>query len=254
MRTFRRCLTLMVFALVGFGCGPAVVLQAPAGWPGGVGGRRLYNTPAAYIYASDDVAAAEADGVARSAAGAIARCGGTAVKGLIVVTDVNDVPLAVGAGCHDGDSSACRDDGGRRVFGVARDGAVSCRADPLAAATVSRMLGTPEGGSGAWAVAIPTRGMIDRRLARSWVASVEDQPDMRWKLITAAILPVDVALMLPVWRESRALEREAVIFERMAGGQATWDDATRRARVDEYRNELVTERMWWMPMMWVPPM
>src|SRR6266571_3175646 len=102
MQERRRCPHLPTFPFVAFalllllaacGCGPAVVGPAPAGWPAEVNGRRLYNTPSAYVYATSDLAAGEADQAVRSAAAEIVRAGGEPGKGVVIVTDLGDGPL-----------------------------------------------------------------------------------------------------------------------------------------------------------------
>ncbi|MHC4272804.1 MAG: hypothetical protein ACYSUR_03940, partial [Planctomycetota bacterium] len=73
--------------------GPQTRLDPPAGWPLQWAERSLYHTPNAYIYASSDGAAGEADrfvgGQARSFRRQHDR---DPAKGLVVVTDKGDSP------------------------------------------------------------------------------------------------------------------------------------------------------------------
>src|SRR5437773_1729991 len=86
------CRTVLgiIITLVASGCGPSELLKNPSGWPAEWQGRRLYNTPSAYIYASTDSAAGEAERVTQSVAREIASRRGEPGKGLVVVTDVHD--------------------------------------------------------------------------------------------------------------------------------------------------------------------
>lgn len=86
------CLVLAALCL-GAGCAPAKVLDSPAGWPVEWKGRKLYHTPHAYIYAGSDAAAWEADELAARVHREFkSRTRKDAVKGLLLVTNVNDPP------------------------------------------------------------------------------------------------------------------------------------------------------------------
>ena len=62
-------------------------------WPREWNGRRLYDTPHAYVYASGDEAASEARGIVESALPRLPRDPDPSSKGLILMTDANDAPL-----------------------------------------------------------------------------------------------------------------------------------------------------------------
>jgi hypothetical protein len=72
-------------------CAPATLLNNPRGWPDEWAGRALYTTPSAYIYASSENAAGEADRlVTRRAQRLRDETGRQPARGLIVVTDRGD--------------------------------------------------------------------------------------------------------------------------------------------------------------------
>jgi hypothetical protein len=76
------------------GCGPARLLEAPAGWPLEWQNRKLFNTPNAYIYAGNEAAAGQADELAKRVSREFQeRTAGRSVKGLLLVTDVDEAPV-----------------------------------------------------------------------------------------------------------------------------------------------------------------
>jgi len=82
-------------AALASGCGPKVTLDAPAGWPQQWADRSLYHTPNAYIYASGDGAAGEADRfVDQRAKRFHQQHGRDPAKGLVIVTDKGDDAFA----------------------------------------------------------------------------------------------------------------------------------------------------------------
>lgn len=84
---------MLLLLLLG-GCGPAVVLENPAGWPGEFAGRKLYHTPNAYIYATSEAAAGEIDRRMVDVAGDFETASGAAsTKGLFFVVDTGDPSL-----------------------------------------------------------------------------------------------------------------------------------------------------------------
>ena len=75
-------------------CGPEIRLDPPAGWPQQWADRSLYHTPNAYIYASGNAAAGEADRFVDQRAQRFRRRYGRApAKGLVIVTDKGDEAL-----------------------------------------------------------------------------------------------------------------------------------------------------------------
>ncbi len=76
------------------GCAPVKLLDPPEGWLVEWRNRRLYNTPAAYIYASNDAAAGQADWLASRVGKEFKkRTGERPVKALLLVTDLNEEPV-----------------------------------------------------------------------------------------------------------------------------------------------------------------
>ena len=76
------------------GCGPSRTLKNPAKFPEDYRGRRLYNTPTAFIYASSSSAAGEAERLAAKVAEQYQKCTDTTPgKALLIVTDNQDQTL-----------------------------------------------------------------------------------------------------------------------------------------------------------------
>jgi hypothetical protein len=256
----------LLFAAVAFlisatiGCAPAVRLPAPPGWPAEISGRRLYNTPNTYIYASNDAAAGEADRVVQSAVAELSARGGAFAKGVVMVTDIGDVELgsnprrfyrAIDAENYGSD---CPDDGEERFAGMSNRLELLCRPIVIPRSAALDELSLPPEAAASWVVALPTRAMIDRGMARSMAKGLHDEHDPGWKAARVAALIVYVPLNLPINRESVAIERDVLIFTQMFDRQAKWSEAKRTNAPNEFRDRLVAGRMWYMPAMWFPPM
>jgi len=83
------CMGLLVASVLG--CAPAVVLDRPKEWPQEYAKRQLYNTPNAFIYASSEQAAGEADRLVIAVAKDFEKdTGRKAGKGLVFVSDTSD--------------------------------------------------------------------------------------------------------------------------------------------------------------------
>jgi hypothetical protein len=251
-------ITLLVLLIVG--CAPATVRPGPAGWPDDISSRRLYNTPRAYIYASNDAVAGEVDRLVASVAAAIAAQGGIASKGVVIVTDSKDGPLGTDAqrfyravrGEHSVCSYPADEDG--TFMGMSKETKLLCWPMVIPAEVARAELKLPDDAAANWIVALPTRAMIDRQLVRSYAKSVRDQHEVKWKAITVAALPLEVALLGPLHHETKSLERDVVLFAQMAERQPKWQETERQARVYEYRNRICVERTWFMPVTWFPPL
>jgi hypothetical protein len=90
-----RVAALVALALAALGCGPAEVIEPPGGWPPQWSGRKIYATPLAIIYASSDSAAGQADQAVRSAAAEYRkRTGRVPPRGVVIITDAGDEPIA----------------------------------------------------------------------------------------------------------------------------------------------------------------
>jgi len=92
----KRCARLVLAMLAGMvpGCAPRVLLDNPAGWPENWADRRLFNTPNAFIYATNKGVAGEADRLIQQVANDFRRqTGRQTPKGLLFATDVLDAPL-----------------------------------------------------------------------------------------------------------------------------------------------------------------
>jgi hypothetical protein len=251
---------VVALALLAAGCGPMNVLPGAPGWPSEMNGRRLYNTPRAYVYASNDAAAGEADRLVESVAMAIAARGGIASKGVVIVTDLRDGPLGTDARSFyrairgEDYVSHCPGDKDEAFMGMSEEVEMLCRPEVVPVAAARAELKLPDEAGATWVVALPTRAMIDWGLVRYYAKSVRDQRELKWKAFAVATLPLEVALVAPLHHETEAVERAVVVFEQIANRQAGWSETGRRERVYEYRNRVDVERTWYMPVTWFPPL
>lgn len=93
-RLERVCFCCALVAMTG--CAPRVMLAPPVEWPAEWRGRKLYHTPRALIYATNDAAAGEADRLTNRIGAAHALplpASESEAKGLIVVVDRGDDPV-----------------------------------------------------------------------------------------------------------------------------------------------------------------
>ncbi len=92
LERFCVCCVLVVMT----GCAPRVMLAPPVEWPAEWRGRKLYHTPRALIYATNDAAAGEADRLTNRIGAAHELplpANESEAKGLIVVVDRGDDPV-----------------------------------------------------------------------------------------------------------------------------------------------------------------
>jgi hypothetical protein len=93
---FKSCLLLAATGLVVClsGCAPKVLEAPPVAWPEIWRGRKLFNTPRAYIYAGSPALAGYADRAAEEVGKDFENASGrSAPKGLLVMTDSKDEPV-----------------------------------------------------------------------------------------------------------------------------------------------------------------
>jgi hypothetical protein len=169
-------------------CGPQVRLDPPAGWPLQWAERSLYHTPNAYIYASSDAAAGEADRFVGGQARVFRRQHDREpAKGLVVITDKGDTPyitdLASLARIVAGDavdqipegsleeiveSKQAMIEGVASSLGISTDSVYAVAALPLDREAVSGLIGIPaeEKEAFGWAAGVPTRN-ASRQVVRS---------------------------------------------------------------------------------------
>ena len=242
MRTTVTCILAAAALVTAGGCAPSEVLDNPPAWPAEWRGRKLYNTPKAYIYASNEAAAGEADRAIISVAQEFqAQTSTAATKGLIIVSDIRDKMAFADAkwlvmnmanrhaqaesqpaGSPEEIEKAWAEmEANAKEMGV--DLKVMIFAQPLEISTsdLSGPLGLPAGvqSSVAWAAAIPTSRLVEQFISSMMDAAMKKQDlGLGEKIVMASM----VALMKPNMVKAFAASRDVVLFGLFVGSQREW--------------------------------
>ncbi len=245
------------------GCGPAVLLDRPGEWPAEYAGRRLYNTPNAFIYASSVEAAGEADRLALEVARRFSsETGGRATKGLLFVQDRHDglllaEPQAMFELLHEGEVSqaaaSAPADGAasptweeqKREFaeiGVPAETMLGCVGFVIRKNLLDSRLGLPQAAAtqSGWAATLPTRGrcgaaareMLDAVLRRSDLSLAQ-------RLIVAPWTPLLEALTADTLIDAR----EMALYAGQVSAQADWSAERKQTVLGEYFARKSREQM-----------
>ncbi len=250
------CVGLAVYGQTG--CGPTVVCAKPSAWPGEWSGRRLYHTPNAYIYASGDAAAGEADRLAASVSKEYQdRSGMLPSKGLLIVGDAGEEPVVsdlrtmleiaqrVGLDAAEKKSDLqLQEEAGQAEQEMAEKGfdpAIILRMLPLPLDERS-LCALPEfpqqvAAEVEWAAAVPTKAAIREGL-RGMLRMVLKQEDVKpaAKVLLLALLPLLEGRMV----DHAAVKRNEVLFERMVMTEASWSKDKKKETIAAYRQEKET--------------
>ena len=237
------------------GCGPKVLLQPPTDWPGRWGGRKLFHTPNAYIYADSAAAAAEADRLVAIVGDHLTeRTGVKPVKGLVIVTDFHgslgnqDVRSVFKAflcsrirkkgkptpGPQEIDRAwAAIDSPEAAKAGIDVKLALLISATGIDREDISAVLGLPEATAGRthWAAAVPTRALIEEFLSQTLDAAFRDK---KMSLTARLALKPLLALLRPAMVDSVAAKREIVLYEQHVRGQPDWSAERKQKEIKAY--------------------
>jgi hypothetical protein len=246
--------------LVTGACAPSVLLDRPDEWPAQWRDRRLYHTPNAFIYASSAAAAGEVDRLLVEVTGAFrSRTPGQPEKGLIVVTDTGDPPIADGetqlriveqperksattqsAGLvvtsRPSDSHDGIDEEDRREFaklGLSIELLLAGTPFGIRHADLTGGLGLPPAAaqSAKWAAAMPTRAMCRSMMSKTMSAALkQEEVTLAQRLLIAPWLP----LLESIAADELAAARRTVLFERLVSSQAGWTDDQRAAYLADF--------------------
>lgn len=233
---------LVLTATVG-GCGPRVSLPPPAGWPAEWHGRHLYNTPDAFIYASNPAAAGDVDRVVQEVTDGFVAEGGQPTKGLIVVTDVNDDAIFATAG-----------DARRLAAAAVRPApdwqTVEAEADRhflspeqqllskvvrVRPADLQRVTDFPVSvpADVRWTAFVPTGSAIDRVCGRT---------ELSLTLYDPVRIPFLTVLGLPTYAQNQKEWCRMHLFEQLADLNPAWDETQRQTKGYAYWETLPIQR------------
>jgi hypothetical protein len=252
---------LGVILAVAGGCGPTKVLSAPQAWPQQWRHLELYNTPAAYIYASSAASAGEADRVIRKVAAGIHGHGGDMIKGLVIVSASSD-ELAVsspremyrltvqhGADAHATPVSDSELDARWEAIQVALDGdgidhhtEMQIRSMAFDDGALTEHLGMPPDVAAdvAWAVNIPTRRLIELGCRELMAQKIAQRGTGPLALVASAgFLVVEESRMV----NNAAVNRNVVLFTEASVEQSAWSEAQRATYIQEYTQRMIDEAM-----------
>ncbi|MCH7631910.1 MAG: hypothetical protein IIB59_01750 [Planctomycetes bacterium] len=244
------------------GCGPARLLAPPSSWPAEWKNRRLYNTPNAFIYAGSDAAAGEADSLAEKVAREFKkRTGGRPVKGLLLVTDLNQQPvipdhrtycklmLVRQTPGHRGSPSEAQLDEqcDAIVQAMAQQGTdpemelLITPASLSASDLLDRLgLGRAVASSVDWAVALSTSALIEQAVRENM------QSELKHREI-GLVLQVPLAPIIMFEERLRnakaSVSRDVTVFRRLAGLQAGWSDDRRQDETQAYMERKLNEAL-----------
>ncbi|MHC4318347.1 MAG: hypothetical protein ACYS1B_07375, partial [Planctomycetota bacterium] len=251
-------LLLSVTALMAACGGPQTRLDPPAGWPLQWAERSLYHTPNAYIYASSDGAAGEADRfVGRQAQAFRRQHDHDPAKGLLVVTDKGDSPytedllalakivagdavdqLPEGSLEEAVESKQAMIEATASSLGFSADAVYAVAALPLDREAVSGLIGIPADGDGketfGWAAGVPTRkasrqvvGAAARKYATEHLGAV-------LRVVVAPLIPLAVDRAV---KELTAQWEETVEEQMKGSGPQVAPHLSARRQEDQFNGE-----------------
>lgn len=244
------------------GCAPARLLDRPLELPEAVGGRRLWHTPHAYIYAADATVAGETD---RWVAGLSAHIRRTYKKelgkGLVIVVDRGEPPVvysleelhrlegmlpALGTLSRGAPmtlerrrarlaESGMSEEQALRVTPAPLDGAALASAG-FAGASTSAPATAPRialPADVAWMMSCPSNRMAEAATWEIAPAAVEKRKGKMFAVMTACVLP----LAIPEAAKAFQLARDSLCFQLWAARLPDWTDEKRAAESGRYMKE-----------------
>ena len=240
--------TLML-ALV-LGCGPSRVLPNPEGLASELGGRKLWHTPVAYIYATDGAVAGETERWIGELDRHLQRTYERPLgKGLVIVNDSGETP------CIDSFDEIARlhlvmaermelpeDD--RKTPAEQREsleesglseemacGVVAVALDGKALAKLGLGDGVPEDVE--WSICCPSHRLMHDTTWKFAFGAIEREKGTAFAVATAWALPIAVPEAAKAFR----LRRDLLAFELWALRQEDWPAEKRKEEADRYQNE-----------------
>ena len=253
------------------GCGPAVLLKNPENWPPTWCDRGLHNTPAAYIYATSDAAAGEADGVIREVAATYKReVGQPPAKGLVIVTDLRD-PLFPGKwrelrrlakrqekggtatetastsppASAPGSAPASQPEQDEKTvaeLGISWELLFRMAPVGLSREQAPKLIELPESVKTdiAWVAIMPTRALLadcNRQLIRA--AYKKQKVSVAAQMMTAPLM----AMMEPQMVDTLAAMREVAVYMAFVSAHPQWSIEEKQAKEKQYREARMKKAM-----------
>lgn len=218
------------------GCGPATLLAPPPELPAELAGRRLWHTPAAYIYAKDKAAAGETDRwVIELGKHIRQRWGAELGKGLIVVVDAGEQPcvraldrmVALQDSVLPPTEPRSVEDVRSRLAesGLTEEMVLQVSPIPLdAEALVSLGLSPALPGSADWSMATPSQRLMERTTLAFAPKAVEKKAGPVFAIMAAPLMPAASITAAKAFR----LARDGLAFDMWTARAGRWSLEQRR--------------------------
>ncbi|MEW6358827.1 MAG: hypothetical protein AB1696_21015 [Planctomycetota bacterium] len=260
---------LVILAVMG--CAPAVVLERPKEWPQEYSKRQLYNTPNAFIYASNKEAAGEADRLVLAVAGDFEKeTGRKAAKGLVFVSDMPDgllvpalqkiIELELQKKSLEAKAVKKPDEAKDKPidpmvkwnefkkkmaeFGLTVDEVFKAIPFPLPDKEVCTILGFPRSRADEveWMMAMPTKAVIGDVVGKMMVASIKQkQVGPVAEAITQLLLGmVNIERTLT---DGLALTRDIGLFGMWVNAQKDWTETEKQAKIKTYTDRRLEQTL-----------
>lgn len=262
MRDAVPTILLMAIAILP-GCAPAVLLDNPPDWPGDWAGRRLFNTPDAFIYAADDLAAGETDRLVRTVVEDFRnQTQREASKGLILVTGEGDPPLVTDARVWFEITELSKAISGNKPtpteeelnrgwaefeqqcaeLGVGAGTLLGMLPYQVAVEQFDALFAFPGGmpGGAEWAVVLPTRRMI-RKCNKAVIKATLEKEGIG--TVAQVVMAPVLAMAESVTEDAVAVTRDVAVFSRLVYNQADWTTRQAGTEIDTYAERRFDEAL-----------
>lgn len=231
------------------GCGPSRLLAPPESLPARLGGRALWHTPSAYIYAGDKAVAGETQRWIDELASHLRRTYDAPLgKGLVVVVDEGEPPVVTtleeGMRLQAATAARCRTPPGAVVDAEARrtelaragfSESLYCRTSIVALDEASlRAAGISSAPDDvAWTLCCPSERLMSAAVWEFAPAALERNMGKIAAATTALAWPLAFAEAAKAFR----LNRDVLVFQMWAAGRDDWSDDRRQAQAAQYMRE-----------------
>lgn len=247
------------------GCGPSKRVELPGDWPATWKGRQLYNTPNAYIYASNLAVAGDIDRlIIHTCRDFKQRTKAKPTKGLVIVTDVGDEPVTGDMETYyrltksnikgPDQATTLSAEQAERQYAKIEEAVADAGGDinkdlgmlsvTIGDAELVDILGfsTTVAGTVNWAVLMPTRKVIEDNCRDVMQRKLRTRKKLLGELDTVALSPFIVV------EESRmvniaAANRDIALFLQWVWEQSDWNEKQKEGYATKYMNSRVQEAM-----------
>lgn len=236
--------------LLSVGCGPGKLLDRPADMPAELGGRKLWHTERAFIYATNEATAGETNRWIGEIARHIDRTYGAKMgKGLVIVIDDNEPPFidsldelirlqtrtaqAAGVERHEMPNEEAQR---QKLQDAEMSEELVCRVTPFELdATVMTASGLPSKlpDDIAWCISCPSHALMEASMWEFGPKAIEKKQGKTFAVATMWAWPLAFAEASKGFR----LGRDVLVFELWTIRQETWDSEKRSKEIDKYTEQ-----------------